>query len=69
MRSHVLSRAVSMVDTYTEIEHFVTDGSAAQGRSVGRYVVACTTVILPGSLKQDSRRFCTACRIWAAEQR
>lgn len=68
MGNNVLSRAVSMVDTDTEIEHLVTDESAAQGRGAGRYVAACTTVVLPGSLNQDSQRHCTACQIWAAEQ-
>lgn len=61
-------RRVSMVDTCTGIEHFVTDESAASGRSAGRYVAACTTVVLPGSLNQDSQRFCAGCRDWATQR-
>lgn len=61
-------RCVSMVDTCTHVEHFVTDESVASGRSAGRYVAACTAVVVPGSLEQSGHHFCEGCRDWAAQR-
>lgn len=57
-------RVLAMTDTETRIAHLVTDEAMAAGRRAGRYVAACTTVVVPGSLKEDTNRYCRACQQW-----
>lgn len=59
---------VPMTDTCTVIAHLVTDEAVAVGRHAGRYVGACGAVVLPGSLTQDTNRYCRACQQWAIAQ-
>lgn len=59
---------VAMTDTQTGITHLVTDETVAVGRRAGRYVGECGAVVLPGSLMEDTGRYCRNCEKWAASQ-
>lgn len=53
---------IKMTDTRTVVAHLVTDEAVAAGRRAGRYVGLCGADVLPGSLKEDTNRFCPYCR-------
>ena len=60
--------ALVMVDARTAVAHLVTDEAMAAGRRAGRYTAACRTVVLAGSLTQDSDDYCRSCAAWAAQR-
>lgn len=57
-----------MADTRTLIAHLVTDEAMAAGRRAGCYVGVCEAVVLPGSLQEDTGRFCRSCEDWMVSQ-
>jgi hypothetical protein len=52
---------VVMSDTRTQVGHLVTDEAVSAGRSAGRYAGVCGAEVLPGSLKEDTERYCRTC--------
>lgn len=56
----------AMTDTCTAV-HLVTDEAVAAGRHAGRYIGVCGAVVLPGSLMEDTSRYCQSCRDWRAQ--
>jgi hypothetical protein len=59
---------VAMTDTRTVVAHLVSDEAVAAGRRAGRYVGVCGAVVLPGSLKEATDRYCRRCQHWAVSQ-
>jgi len=59
---------IMMTDTRTAIAHLVTEDAMAAGRQAGSYVGACGAEVLPGSLQEDTNRYCRFCQQWAAAQ-
>lgn len=65
-RTVAAPQVIAMIDTHTVVAHLVTDEAMAAGRRAGRYVGVCGAVVQPGSLKEDTDRFCPSCRQWRA---
>lgn len=59
---------VAMTDTRTKLTHLVTEEAVIAGRRAGRYVGVCGTVVVPGSLLDDTNRPCRSCHYSAVSQ-
>jgi hypothetical protein len=53
---------IELVDSRTEVTHWVTDDAFAAGRrAAGRYRAMCGVLVLPASLAAPGRHHCPAC--------
>ena len=53
---------VTVTETGTRLDHFVTDNEMDSNIGSGRYTTVCGAVILPASLTQPSTGLCQDCQ-------
>jgi hypothetical protein len=59
-------RPMGITDALTDVEHLMTDDSAAAHRHAGNYLALCGTQVLAASLTVQSRSHCGPCQARAA---